>query len=1364
MTPTAETRAARGLYGQVLPASHFAASSLGGGVPRPTTSAGRPSTAARLAERAKPLMERLATPRDERSYDAAALRRKAPGAPALGAGFAPDPPQHAMAYDDEAEVLHPCIDSLQAAVNECAPLLAALAAAAPASASSPDGGRASWTATPTGSGSAPGKREDEDADEDELAEACAAADALVEPCRRLAAAIRRAAAAASAAAEGAATAPSLAVPPSQLDLLDATIASAAACRRRIARSALRSMRSGEPPFQARSCRLVLLLAVSVSPPQQAALASGAAASSTNGTSDRAGAGSTPPASFSSSLSSAALLDAAAHAGRVLFSLSKRPELDPIIRQAGATEAVLDVLRSGLRPYRAAAASAPAQPSSAATSAAPAAAAASGATAGDAAADSEDEAGNALAEAQGRPAPRFEFSRCPLDVVTLTYLAGAVKNSTNDAGNATAAVAMGAVPLLCAVIRAGARRVRVRARLPGAEPRHSAASSVAGTGSCSPPASPSSVNTASTLAAADATAPSAAPSGASAAAALTPRRVAGLMTQCVLALRNLALDRRHVAELRDCGAVDSVLALFPSLRRHSELASATARLLAKLTLSESARRRFALRPVLLQRLLSLASVHCPPLPPDAAAAAAGPGRSGGGGGGGSGGGIGVSSATQRPETTTATHASAATSAPVALHPTEGATDADARLRAASRLSAPLLRRPSRGPGVPAAGSAGLRAAAAPGPTASPAGVAGGSQLESDGGGSGGSGGSGGGKDDEDEAEEAEADVSDGAADGGAGGDEAEDGDGLGAAAGRDRPLASTGGSIGRHRRSSRQRDDDSDGGASGDGAGDGDGDNEEDEEDSDDADGDDSSGYSGSAGRARAGGRRAPRSAAASTVGGISALPGRRRRRSSLQVVAPSVPDGSPEKPGPDEVLGSSSSSGGGAAGSRGAVPAESRSRVPSAGSGLGAGGAASRAGSRSGSAVVGRASAGGPVAVASAAAAAPLLTRLFFALGNLTASNDRNRQRLAHRLGAVDVLMRTLAVYVWQLRRARDAGRAGEAADARDVLVKGLRFAGNLAVNPQVAALLGAAPGIAAVGEVLMAARAAADSEMMLNAVAALGNVAFASMGAEAPAGAAAGAAAGASDGANDGAGPSAEPAVISTAARCVQRLLPLLLMQSSTEAQLEAVRAVANLGRHAGLRAQMVGAGVPAAVLELLAEQLGRGLRCIAAAELDGGGGTEPAADLPEHVGGLVYTAAGALVNLVADPAGRAQVRATVTMSASLAAAGGDQAGPDVMVRAADWSYWDIGRGDICEVLLQGLFNVVLGWEEGGPPRLTAGQAADLASFLQGVEEEEDARLTAGPEEGLPPQSPSLRALAARVAATVRAMIDADAVDASDD
>ncbi len=315
-----------------------------------------------------------------------------------------------------------------------------------------------------------------------------------------------------------------------------------------------------------------------------------------------------------------------------------------------------------------------------------------------------------------------------------------------------------------------------------------------------------------------------------------------------------------------------------------------------------------------------------------------------------------------------------------------------------------------------------------------------------------------------------------------------------------------------------------------------------------------------------------------------------------------------------------------------------------------------------------------------------------------------------------------------------------------------------------MAALLGAAPGIAAVGEVLMAARAAADSEMMLNAVAALGNVAFASMGAEAPAGAAAGAAAGASDGANDGAGPSAEPAVISTAARCVQRLLPLLLMQSSTEAQLEAVRAVANLGRHAGLRAQMVGAGVPAAVLELLAEQLGRGLRCIAAAELDGGGGTEPAADLPEHVGGLVYTAAGALVNLVADPAGRAQVRATVTMSASLAAAGGDQAGPDVMVRAADWSYWDIGRGDICEVLLQGLFNVVLGWEEGGPPRLTAGQAADLASFLQGVEEEEDARLTAGPEEGLPPQSPSLRALAARVAATVRAMIDADAVDASDD
>ncbi|KAA0169495.1 hypothetical protein FNF28_02107 [Cafeteria roenbergensis] len=571
MTPTAETRAARGLYGQVLPASHFAASSLGGGVPRPTTSAGRPSTAARLAERAKPLMERLATPRDERSYDAAALRRKAPGAPALGAGFAPDPPRHAMAYDDEAEVLHPCIDSLQAAVNE-----------------------------------------------------------------------------------------------------------------------------------------------------------------------------------------------------VLFSLSKRPELDPIIRQAGATEAVLDVLRSGLRPYRAAAASAPAQPSSSATSAAPAAAAASGATAGDAAADSEDEAGNALAEAQGRPAPRFEFSRCPLDVVTLTYLAGAVKNSTNDAGNATAAVAMGAVPLLCAVIRAGARRV----------------------------------------------------------------------------------------------------------------------------------------------------------------------------------------------------------------------------------------------------------------------------------------------------------------------------------------------------------------------------------------------------------------------------------------------------------------------------------------------------------------------------------------------------------------------------------------------------------------AALLGAAPGIAAVGEVLMAARAAADSEMMLNAVAALGNVAFASMGAEAPAGAVAGAAAGASD----GAGPSAEPAVISTAARCVQRLLPLLLMQSSTEAQLEAVRAVANLGRHAGLRAQMVGAGVPAAVLELLAEQLGRGLRCIAAAELDGGGGTEPAADLPEHVGGLVYTAAGALVNLVADPAGRAQVRATVTMSASLAAAGGDQAGPDVMVRAADWSYWDIGRGDICEVLLQGLFNVVLGWEEGGPPRLTAGQAADLASFLQGVEEEEDARLTSGPEEGLPPQSPSLRALAARVAATVRAMIDADAVDASDD
>ncbi|RHY36444.1 hypothetical protein DYB34_001218 [Aphanomyces astaci] len=120
---------------------------------------------------------------------------------------------------------------------------------------------------------------------------------------------------------------------------------------------------------------------------------------------------------------------------------------------------------------------------------------------------------------------------------------------------------------------------------------------------------------------------------------------------------------------------------------------------------------------------------------------------------------------------------------------------------------------------------------------------------------------------------------------------------------------------------------------------------------------------------------------------------------------------------------------------------------------------------------------------------AALVIRLAFILGNLTATNDRNRKAIVT-LGAVPPLVRMLKEY--HIRYVHESpDNDTSATTAEDVLVKLVRLLANAAIHTSVGPMLGTVPGIEVLLDVLDHAKVARHEELMLNVVSCLTNLSF---------------------------------------------------------------------------------------------------------------------------------------------------------------------------------------------------------------------------------------------------------------------------------
>ncbi|KAH9093189.1 hypothetical protein Ae201684P_008848 [Aphanomyces euteiches] len=117
----------------------------------------------------------------------------------------------------------------------------------------------------------------------------------------------------------------------------------------------------------------------------------------------------------------------------------------------------------------------------------------------------------------------------------------------------------------------------------------------------------------------------------------------------------------------------------------------------------------------------------------------------------------------------------------------------------------------------------------------------------------------------------------------------------------------------------------------------------------------------------------------------------------------------------------------------------------------------------------------------------PLLVRLAFVLGNLTATNDRNRKAL---LPKVPILVETLdAVHV---RYLKDDGQRSDEEAPGDILVKLVRLIANTAMHANVGAVLGESPRLVCLLDVLdRATTSTNDEELVLNVLSCITNLSF---------------------------------------------------------------------------------------------------------------------------------------------------------------------------------------------------------------------------------------------------------------------------------
>jgi len=223
-----------------------------------------------------------------------------------------------------------------------------------------------------------------------------------------------------------------------------------------------------------------------------------------------------------------------------------------------------------------------------------------------------------------------------------------------------------------------------------------------------------------------------------------------------------------------------------------------------------------------------------------------------------------------------------------------------------------------------------------------------------------------------------------------------------------------------------------------------------------------------------------------------------------------------------------------------------------------------------------------------------VVVRLGFVLGNLTAGNDRNR-----RLVAGDDLEGALHL-VKLLRASGDAwlrlaprGSYDAAADARwkgleQIVIKLIRLAANVCINPAVGVAVAHAPGIDVLSRLLSAAAELDREELLLNVVSAITNLSY-YVAHRLP---------------SRRAGGESEGSTLFENQEATCEHLLSVLVHANDEAVSEAARAFGNFSRDADVRLLMRAAGVDEALVLLLAH---------------------PSRD-------VVFCACGALVNIAAD------------------------------------------------------------------------------------------------------------------------------------
>jgi hypothetical protein len=146
---------------------------------------------------------------------------------------------------------------------------------------------------------------------------------------------------------------------------------------------------------------------------------------------------------------------------------------------------------------------------------------------------------------------------------------------------------------------------------------------------------------------------------------------------------------------------------------------------------------------------------------------------------------------------------------------------------------------------------------------------------------------------------------------------------------------------------------------------------------------------------------------------------------------------------------------------------------------------------------------------ASTSQATALLVRVAFTLGNLTASNDRNRMLVGAKLGGGVVVLRLLAHahkrYARQLERDARAeaeeGKEGEGkedeeaeaggAELEELLVKLIRLLANLSISSEVGRLLVADEGVRVLPDLLLLSLRRGREELLLNTTSAVTNLSF---------------------------------------------------------------------------------------------------------------------------------------------------------------------------------------------------------------------------------------------------------------------------------